>query len=63
MDRGRRRQDAVKTAETAPLAAHRGEAMFSALPLALSSPDAVGLGAALLLLAYLVYALVRAERF
>lgn len=37
--------------------------MFTELPLALSRPDAVGLVAALLLLAYLVYALVRAERF
>lgn len=37
--------------------------MFTALPLALSSPDAVGLGAALLLIGYLVYALVRAEKF
>lgn len=63
MDCGAGRQDAVKTARTSLRAAHGRQAMFSALPLALSSPDAVGLGAALLLLAYLVYALVRAERF
>lgn len=58
-----RRQDAVKTARAALRAVHGAETMFTALPLALSSPDAVGLGAALLLLGYLVYALVRAERF
>lgn len=63
MDRARRRQDAVKRAPNALRAAHGRQAMFSALPLALSSPDAVGLGAALLLLGYLVFALVHAEKF
>ncbi len=63
MDRRARRQEAVKNAQAAARKPHGRLAMTAPPPLGLAQADTAGLATALLLLAYLVYALVKAERF